>query len=142
MKKIQILSPLVIALGLIGYLPAWAAGAANAPVIVSNEGANGSVELSNISGTENQGPLAAETKADAAPTSEAVPAEVANAEAPKDPREMHRDKVMQMPEDMPVGTSAASRRYKKVDLATYRATMLGASAPASPTQQSGRTPAQ
>jgi hypothetical protein len=30
---------------------------------------------------------------------------------------------MQMPEVMPAGTSAASRRYKKMDLSTYRALM-------------------
>jgi hypothetical protein len=45
------------------------------------------------------------------------------ADAPKDPREQYRDKVMQEPEELHGATSAVSRRYKKVDLSTYRATM-------------------
>jgi hypothetical protein len=140
MKNFQILSPLLVAVGLSWGLSAWAAGAANAPVIVSNEGAGGSIELSNISGTDNQEPVAADPKAEAiAP--DAAPVEPTTAEAPKDPRELHRDKVMQMPEEMPAGTSAASRRYKRVDLATFRASMQNAAAQA-PVPQNGSSPAQ
>jgi hypothetical protein len=140
MKKLKLASRLALALSLAWNLGAWAAGATNAPVVVTNDGASGSIELSNISTTDSPEPVAADTKAEPAPSSEAVPAEVANAEATKDPRELHRDKVMQVPEDMPAGTSAASRRYKKVDLATYRAAMQGATLQASQTPQSGSLP--
>jgi hypothetical protein len=140
MKKMQILSPLLLALGLTGSMSALAAGAANAPVVVSEDAAGGSIELSNISGTENQEPVAPEPKAQSI-TTDVVPAEQNSAEAPKDPRELHRDKVMLMPEEIPAGTTAASRRYKKVDLATYRANMQNAASQA-PVQKGGSSPVQ
>lgn len=146
------LRTLCIALGLSCSLPVLAAGAPSAPsapVLITNDSASGSIELSNVSAPDAQEPVAAEPVTDTAAAASANPAAPAEttaaaptAEAPKDPREMHRDKVMQMPEEMPAGTSAASRRYKKVDLATYRATMQGASSQTAPTPQGGSAPAQ
>ncbi len=100
--------------------------------VYSSESASGSIELSNISADESQEPVAtapaaanADSTATAAPGTDAVAAD-----APKDPREQYRDKVLQAPEVATPGTTNASRRYKMMDLATYRATVLGNTAPA------------
>jgi hypothetical protein len=109
----------------------------NAQAIVSNDAANGSVELSNISAPDSPEPVAV------APTAEAVATtptnETANAEPPKDPREQYRDRVMKEPEDQPsFATTATSRRYKKMDKAAYQASMLDSASQAAPTLQGSR----
>jgi hypothetical protein len=116
MKNREKLSSLLLALGLSLGALSIPLGTAYAQAIVSTETAEGSVELSNTSGTGDQAPAAAEKK-------ETPATETAEAPPPKDPREAYRDYVLQVPEVMPASTSAASRRYKKVDLSAYRALM-------------------
>jgi hypothetical protein len=109
---------------------------ANAQTIVSTEASNGSVELGNVSDADAKEPVAAEPTADVA--SAAPTTEPATAEVPKDPREQYREKVMKEPEGQPLSaTSAVSRRYKKMDKATYQATMLEPAAQTAPAQQGG-----
>jgi hypothetical protein len=122
MKRMNKLTPLLLAWGLALSVLWVSAGPANAQAIVSSEASDGTVELSNTAGSGEQAPLAPESGAAVATEIPAAPAE---AEPAKDPRELYRDLVMQVPEVVPAGTSAASRRYKKVDLATYRALMQG-----------------
>jgi hypothetical protein len=105
--------------------------------------AEGGIELSNA----DLAPAAAATEPDVPASANAqgamAPAEAstanAAAEAPKDPREAYRDAVIKNPEGPLTATTAASRRYKRVDLATYRASMLGTAAPTAPTA-SGASP--
>jgi hypothetical protein len=122
MKRMNKLMPLLLAWGLALSVLWVSAGPANAQAIVSSEASDGTVELSNTAGSGEQAPLAPQPGAAVATEIPAAPAE---AEPAKDPRELYRDLVMQLPEVVPAGTSAASRRYKKVDLATYRALMQG-----------------
>jgi hypothetical protein len=131
----QIWSLWLATCGLILSLTVIPCGFACAQGIVSNEAANGSVELSNISSTDSPEPVAVEATAGSAAADQN--ADSANAEVPKDPREQYRDKVMKEPEGPMSATSAVSRRYKRVDLATYRAAMLGA-----PMPQAGSSAAQ
>jgi hypothetical protein len=132
--KVKILSPLGLLLGLSLSGMAAAAGPA-APAapgqVYSSESSSGSIELSNISADESQEPVAtAPAAANTDDTATAAPgAEPLAADAPKDPREQYRDKVMQTPEVPTPATTNASRRYKMMDLATYRATVLGNTAP-------------
>jgi hypothetical protein len=133
--KFKIFSPFVLMLGLSLSGMAAAAGpvAPAAPgSVYSSESASGSIELSNISADESQEPVAtAPVAASTDNTTTASPgAEPVTADAPMDPREQYRDKVLQAPEVATPGTTNASRRYKMMDLATYRATVLGNTAPA------------
>jgi hypothetical protein len=104
----------------------------NAQGIVSNDAANGSVELSNISATDS--PESAAVEPSAATAAATPTAESATAEAPKDPREQYRDQMLKEPEGPTSATSAVSRRYKKMDKATYQATMLDPAAQTAPAQ--------
>jgi hypothetical protein len=131
--KVKILSPLVLLLGLCLSGVAVAAGppAPAAPgQVFTNESDSGSIELSNIPADESQEPVATAPAAANADNSATPGAEPVAADVPKDPREQYRDKVMQAPEVPTPATTNASRRYKMMDLATYRATVLGNSAPA------------
>jgi hypothetical protein len=103
-----------------------AVDATSSGAVYANEKADGTVELSNISATDNQEPVVAAP--DPAVTS-ATDAEAAATEPPKDPREQYRDRMLQTPEVATPATTNASRRYKMMDLATYRATVLGNTAP-------------
>lgn len=122
MKSSNTLAPWWVALGLVLACLVIPAGTARAQAIVSTEAADGSVELSNTSAVDSNQEPVAEGPA-AAQAADSAKTESGEAEPAKDPRELHRDLVMQVPDVMPAGTSAASRRYKKVDLATYRAQM-------------------
>lgn len=140
--KQQPYKPYLMALGLTFGLALMPAGAASAQTIVTNESANGSVELSNIPATDNQPPVAADATAEAAATTTPA-AESSTAEAPKDPREQYRDNMMKEPEGQPTyATTAASRRYKMVDKAAYQANMLEPASQAAPAPQGTSSPAQ
>jgi hypothetical protein len=133
--KFKIFSPLVLLLGLSLSGMAAAAGpvAPAAPGrVYSSESASGSIELSNISADESQEPVAtAPAAANTDNSAAAAPgAEPVAADEPKDPREQYRDKVLQAPDVATPATTNASRRYKMMDLATYRANVLGNTAPA------------
>jgi hypothetical protein len=122
MKSSKKLMPVAAALGLACCLLVLGTSAASAQAIVSTEAADGSVELSNTNAADNSvEPLVPAAGTAQAPAS--AKAESAEAEPAKDPRELHRDLVLQVPDVLPAGTSAASRRYKKVDMATYRTLM-------------------
>lgn len=137
----QIAHALLVAWGLTLGLALMPAGSANAQAIVSTEAADGSVELSNLSVPDTQPPVAADAPAEA--DAAAPAAESANAEAPKDPREQYRDKVMKEPESQPAfATTAASRRYKRMDKAAYQANVLDAASQATPAPQGADSPAQ
>ncbi len=132
--KVKIFSPFALILGLSLSGMATAAGPA-APAapgqVYSSESASGSIELSNLSADESQEPVATAPAANTDNSASAEPgAEPLAADAPKDPREQYRDKVLQAPEVPTPATTNASRRYKMMDLATYRATVLGNTAPA------------
>jgi hypothetical protein len=128
--NVQIVKPWLVACGLTLGVVLVPTAYVNAQGIVSNDAANGSVELSNISATDSPEPAAVEPSA---ATAAATPtAESATAEAPKDPREQYRDQVLKEPEGPTSATSAVSRRYKKMDKATYQATMLDAAAQTAP----------
>ncbi|MEI8171415.1 MAG: hypothetical protein WCG50_17220 [Rhodoferax sp.] len=132
MKIMQIVTPLLVAV----TFTVLATGTARAQAIVSQEASDGSIELSNISSADSQEPVKAEPIAGEAATLSTQ--EPANAEAAaKDPRELHRDLVMLQPEAVSAGTTAASRRYKKVNLASYRENMMGATLEAAPKPQGG-----
>jgi hypothetical protein len=137
----QTLNSLLVSCGLTLSLAAIPLGSASAQGIVSNESADGSVELSNLSAPDNPAPVAADATAGAAAAT--PPAESANAEAPKDPREQYRDTVMKVPEGQPLSaTSAASRRYKMMDKAAYQANVLDPAAQTAPAPQGTSAPAQ
>jgi hypothetical protein len=121
MKNRTKLTPLMLAVGLALSVMSISIGAAHAQAIVSTEAGNGSVVLSNTSDTADQAPAALDPAAGVAGAD--TTAATAEAEPPKDPREQYRDLVLQVPEELPAGTTAVSRRYRKVDLATYRAMM-------------------
>ena len=129
MKNREKLSSLLLALGLSLGALSIPFGTAHAQGIVSTESAEGSVELSNTSGTGDQAPVAPETAAVNAKADPATDTTTTAEAPPKDPREAYRDLVLQTPEVLPAGATAASRRYKKVDLSTYRALMQNNAAP-------------
>jgi hypothetical protein len=110
--------PLLMALG----GAATAVDAAEAGAVSTTEESGGSVVLSNVSPGDNQ---------DAAPAAPDVAAAPAADEAAKDPRELYRDKVLQDGAENTSATSAASRRYRMVDRATYQTNNPG-TAPATP----------
>ncbi len=126
--KRQILKPLVLLIGLAFGGVAMAADAPPVGGVYVTEGANGSVELSNTSTTDNQEPVVAAPAPDASAPADA---QTAAAEPPKDPREQVRDTVLQREQAAAAATgttgatSNASRRYKMMDKATYQATVLG-----------------
>jgi hypothetical protein len=131
--KVKILSPLLlmIGLGLSGMAAAAAPAAPAAPSqVYSSQSASGSIELTNLSADETQEPVATAPAAANTDNTAAAGAEPAAADAPKDPREQYRDKMLQAPEVATPATTNASRRYKMMDLATYRANVLGGTAPA------------
>jgi hypothetical protein len=80
-----------------------------------------SVELGNTLGTDEPAPLKPEPAAAQATVAPVLA--TAEGEPAKDARELHRDRLLQAPEEMPVATSAASRRYRKMDLSAYRELM-------------------
>jgi hypothetical protein len=130
--KRQIVKPLVVLLGLAFGSVALAADAAGG--VYAKEGANGSVELSNIPSTDNQEPVVAapavatgSATGSATEPAAAAPADAQTgaAEPPKDPRQQLRDTVLQRDQGTSGATSNASRRYKMMDKATYQATVLG-----------------
>jgi len=124
------LSPLLLALGLALSVMSMTASTAYAQAAVTGEAAEGSIELGNTSGTGDQpaaAPEAAATDADATAD--------ANAKPPKDPREAYRDQILKQAAEETSATSAVSRRYKKVDKATYNELLQsGALQPAQPAQ--------
>jgi hypothetical protein len=117
---------MLVALGLVWGMTMVTTGPASAQATPAIEGSEKSIELGNTSAAD--GPEAVATVPGAADASASAKAEPAEAEPAKDPRELHRDLVLQMPDVMPAGTSAASRRYKKVDLSAYRALMQNSAA--------------
>jgi len=139
MNRTMRLSPWVLALnlGLVSMtagaayaqtpapVAAPAAEVAPAQAVPGAEAPEAAVVLGNTSGAEEAAPVATEAvAAEATPTAEKTPEpKVAEAEPVKDPREVYRDRLLQTPEVMPASTSAASRRYRKVDLSAYRAMM-------------------
>ena len=139
--KIQKLKAFVVVFGLSLGGAVLAAGPA-VPVVpaapgqvYSSESTSGSIELSNISADESQEPVAtapadANNANNANADSAATGGEPLAADAPKDPREQYRDKMLQAPEVPTPATTNASRRYKMMDQATYRAAILGNTAPA------------
>lgn len=138
--KQQAFNSCLVALGLtlgVAQAPAWAA---STQAIVSTESVDGSVELSNISATDNPEPVAVEATAEA--SASATPTEAGNAEPPKDPREQYRDKMMKDTEGPLSATSAVSRRYKMMDKATYQSTVLEPATKTAPAPQEGSLPAQ
>jgi hypothetical protein len=130
MKKTMRLSPWLLALNLSLGAMSMLVGTAHAQALPGSEAGQESVELGNTAGSADAAPAATDVlAAEATPTPTPV-LESAETEPAKDPRELHRDLVMQMPEVVPAGTSAASRRYRKVDLSAYRTMMQGNAAPA------------
>jgi hypothetical protein len=115
MQNREKLKPVLLALGLALSAMSVPLGTVYAQAIVSSETGDGSVELSNTSGTGDQ--VLVPPESGIAEAGAAV--DSAEAKPPKDPREAYRDLVMQVPEDVQGATSAVSRRYKKVDKATY-----------------------
>jgi hypothetical protein len=124
------LSPLLLAFGLALGVMSITTGTAHAQATVSGEAVEGSIELGNTSGTGDQPAAAPEAAAaDADTTADA------DAKPPKDPREAYRDLVIQQSSQDSSATSAVSRRYKKVDKATYNELLQsGALQPAQPAQ--------
>jgi hypothetical protein len=110
---------------LVGLVFGGVAKAADAPPlggVYATEGANGSIELSNTSTTDNQVPVVV---APGAAVATPADAQAAAADAPKDPREQYRDNIL-TGEQAPSGpTLSVSRRYKMMDKATYQATIIG-----------------
>jgi hypothetical protein len=134
----QTLNSLLVSCGLTFGLALVPLGSANAQGVAASEVGSDSVELGNVSGTDSQEPVAGAAGADGAGQT----ADAANAEEQKDPREQYRDKMMKEPEGQPLSaTSAVSRRYKKMDKATYQATMLEPAAQTEPAQQGGSSAA-
>lgn len=128
--KRHLVKHLIVAFGLtFGGVAMAADPAAGASGVYATEGADGSVELSNISTIGNQEPVVAAP--DSAATVQAD-APVAAAEPPKDTREQYRDNLIKSEQGTAGATSNASRRYKMMDRATYQATVLGAT-PQTPT---------
>jgi hypothetical protein len=123
MKNTMRLSPWLLALNLAVGLLLVPAHAAHAQAVVGDEAGNGSVELGNTLGTDEPAPLKVEPGT--APAPQSTELATAEAEPAKDPRELHRDLLLQTPEEMPVATSAASRRYRQVDLSALRARLQG-----------------
>jgi hypothetical protein len=86
--------------------------------------------LGNTLGTDE--PALVKPEAATTPAKPAPVLATAEGEPAKDPRELHRDQLLQAPDEMPVATSAASRRYRKVDLSAYRALMQNSATVTSP----------
>ena len=120
--KRQIVRPLLLLIGLAFGGVAIAADVTPTGGVYATDGANGSVELSNISSGDSQEPVVAAPDPAAAAQAEA---QAAAAEPPKDPRQQHRDTLLQGEQGAPGATSNASRRYKMMDKATYQGTVLG-----------------
>lgn len=108
-------TPLLLALGLALGVMATPISTAYAQTVVGNEAGEASIELGNTSDSTDQPAVASEADA---PVENAAsdPAEVI---PPKDPREVYRDQVLKESAETQGATSAVSRRYKKVDKATY-----------------------
>jgi hypothetical protein len=129
MQNREHLKTLLLALGLALGGVSIPVGTAQAQAIVNGESADGSVELGNTSGADDPSPAAQEPGAADAANSPAT--ENAEAKPPKDPREAYRDLVLKDPEVVQGATSAVSRRYRKVDKATYNEMLQsGAAQPA------------
>ena len=110
------LTPLLLAVGFALSGMAIPMGGAHAQDTGSSEAGSASIELGNTSDAADQAGLAPEAGG-AAPSSTDAAAE---AKPPKEPQEAYRDLVIQQASEEPQGaTSAVSRRYKKVDKATY-----------------------
>jgi hypothetical protein len=132
MKNRAKLSPLLLALGLALSVMSMTAGPAHAQATAASGAGEGSIELGNTSGTGDQPAAAPEASAAAA---DADATADAKDKPPKDPREAYRDLVLQQASDGSSATSAVSRRYKKVDKATYNELLQsGAFQPAQPAQ--------
>jgi hypothetical protein len=131
MKKTKRLSPWLTTLSLALGLVSVAVGTAHAQPAPATQAAEASVVLGNTAESGDAAPVAAEAVAvDATPSAEKAPeTKAAEAEPAKDPREVYRDRLLQVPEMVPASTSAASRRYRKMDLSAYRA-LMQSSAPA------------
>lgn len=120
MKKTLRIAPCLLALELAVGVLLMPVQTVHAQDAGSHESASGSVELGNTAGPDEP---TLKPEPGAAPVSQAPELATADGEPAKDPREAHRDLLLQAPEEMPVATSAASRRYRKVDLSAYRALM-------------------
>jgi hypothetical protein len=156
--KRKILNPLLLLLGLCFGGGVIAADTTGKNSIQVQESADGSIELSNVSSPNDQetviaapdpaAPAAADTQAPgqvrAAPEAQApdqgraaadaqgaADTQATAADAPKDPRQEYRDRVLQPTDGPTAGNPAVSRRYKMMDRETYRASVVGAS-PAAP----------
>lgn len=117
-NKVRI-SPLILALGLVLGTMSMTMGTVHAQPIVSSEAGDGSVELSNISGTGDQVPVLPEPSEVAGAATVKAETEAKQTEPPKDPREVYRDQVLKVSEEPQGATTAVSRRYKKMDKSTY-----------------------
>jgi hypothetical protein len=130
MQNRENLTHLLLTLGLALGVASIPVGAAYAQAV---EAGNGSVELGNTSDSADQTPAAAEASAVTGTDAQVDSAEVKP--PPKDPREAYRDQVMKQASEETGATSAVSRRYKKVDKATYNELLQsGAFQPAQPAQ--------
>ena len=109
--KRNIVSTLLLALGLAFCGHALAADATGTQGVDAGENADGSIVLGNTSPSDNQGAPAAASDSTAAA-----------ADAEKDPRVFYRDKILQDEAGATGASSAVSRRYKMMDRETYRAT--------------------
>jgi hypothetical protein len=127
--KRRFVKPLLVAFGVAFSGLAMAADApAGASGVYATEGADGSVELSNLSASGDQQPVVA-APADAG-TAAPADAQTSGGEPQKDPREQYRDNLIKSEQGTAGATSNASRRYKMMDKATYQATVLGNPPPA------------
>jgi len=132
-KLLHLLAAKSLAVSIVCVLGVSPAAYAQADVAPTEDLGSGSIELGNTGATDHpmsvEGESANVGQPDAAKVSTDAPADP----PPKDPREQYRDLVIQASSDTMAGTTAASRRYKKVDMATLRAQAIGAeerSAPA------------
>ncbi len=127
--KWQTVIPLLLALGLTFGGAAIAADTTGKDGIYVNESADGSIELSNISSTDNQKALIAAPPATAVSDPAAGTDDASKADQPKDVREQYRDRMLggANADGTPTTASnpAISRRYKMMDKETYRANVLG-----------------
>jgi hypothetical protein len=145
--KRQIVSSLLLALGLAFAGGAVAADAASTGGVVASENADGSVVLSNVPLSDTAEATAPDTAAAPAaepqnaaqpsataqtqPAAEAPAAaetQTAAAEPARNPREQYRDQMLQGTPGTTAENPSISRRYKMMDRATYQTTVLGAGA--------------
>jgi hypothetical protein len=151
--KRKILNPLLLLLGLCFGGGVIAADTTGKNSIQVQESADGSIELSNVSSPNDQetviaapdpaAPAAADTQAPgqarAAPDAQgAADTQATAADAPKDPRQEYRDRVLQPTDGPTAGNPAVSRRYKMMDRETYRASVVGASPTAPQTPEASK----